>query len=304
MKKVFAVIVTYNAERWITHCIESVKLSNYKLYPVIVDNASTDNTMSLLKAFEDIKVISLSYNAGFGKANNIGIKFALEAEADYVFLLNQDAYITPTTIETLVEQAESKPEYGILSPVHLNGNGTALDFNFSKYISPKACPNFISDTFFSTQEEIYPCSFINAAAWLLSRDFLLNIGGFSSYFFIYCEDDNILQRMHYHGYKLGLVTRALIMHDREERKGELNKVGQAYYIDSTSKKFLLDIRKSLPEAYYYYAKFAFSTFKKKRNFRTVLQLAKINFSLPQFIKSRKLAKQRGTFDWLKLEGRI
>jgi len=72
-------------------------------------------------------------NLGFGRANNIGIDYAQEHAFDYVFLLNQDARIEPDMLRRLVTAAEANREYGILSPVHLNGRGDATDFGFSEY---------------------------------------------------------------------------------------------------------------------------------------------------------------------------
>src|SRR5690606_31512456 len=59
--------------------------------------------------------------------------------------------------------------------------------------------------------------FVNAAGWLLSRNILENIGGFDPIFFHYGEDDNYCQRAQYHGFKIGIVPNAFLLHDREDR---------------------------------------------------------------------------------------
>ena len=53
------------------------------------------------------------------------MRMALEENYDYVFLVNQDAWIEPNTVGTLVGLAEKYPDYGVLSPVHLDGKGGA-----------------------------------------------------------------------------------------------------------------------------------------------------------------------------------
>lgn len=76
--------------QWLQKCLDSCK--GYQV--IIVDNNSTDGTVSFIKEnFPNIHLIPQTENLGFGQANNIGIKYALEQRAEYVFLLNQDAYL-------------------------------------------------------------------------------------------------------------------------------------------------------------------------------------------------------------------
>ena len=66
---VLAIIITYNGERWIKQSIQSVLNSNYKVDIFIVDNASVDNTLDIIKKeFHNIEVTALTSNLGFGQA--------------------------------------------------------------------------------------------------------------------------------------------------------------------------------------------------------------------------------------------
>ncbi|MDE6377495.1 MAG: hypothetical protein K2K72_01990, partial [Duncaniella sp.] len=56
-----------------------------------------------------------------------------------------------------------------------------------------------------------------AAHWLMTRDCLELTGLFSPTFFHYGEDSNYVQRLHYHGLKIGIVLSAIAVHDRELR---------------------------------------------------------------------------------------
>jgi GT2 family glycosyltransferase len=134
------------------------------------------------------------------------------------FLLNQDARVEPDTIEKLVTHQQKNVEYGVLNPIHLNGQGNALDFNFSNYVVPSKCPGLYSDFCLnSIKDIIYKADFVNAAAWLLSRDCIEKVGGFSPSFFQYGDDDNYIHRVHYFGFKVGVYPLSKIFHDRENR---------------------------------------------------------------------------------------
>ncbi|MBE0639809.1 MAG: glycosyltransferase family 2 protein [Bacteroidales bacterium] len=216
----YVIVVTYNATRWIEKCFGSLQQSTIPVNIIAIDNGSTDGTPEIIRnKFPLVQVIQNSDNLGFGKANNVGIRKAYDAGADYVFLLNQDAWVEPDTIEKLIQAQQREPEFGIVSPVHLNGSGDALDQYFSQYIIPKFCPKLYSDKWLGKlKDEIYEVEFVNAAAWLLYRKTIETVGGFSPLFFLYAEDDNYLHRLRNHGLKVGVYPHVSIFHDRHERE--------------------------------------------------------------------------------------
>src|SRR5690606_13787318 len=138
---VAAVVVTYNGKKWIEKCIDHLLMSDVDLDIIVVDNCSSDGTKQLLKTYTDkIQIFELEENLGFGRANNVGIAQAYNAGAEYVFLVNQDVYVTPNTISLLISAAANEPQYGIISPMHLNGSATAFDRNFLQWINDDSCP--------------------------------------------------------------------------------------------------------------------------------------------------------------------
>ena len=82
---IFSIVVTYNGSKTICDCLESVKKSESYSQIIVIDNASTDETRSLVQNFLDIIFIPLDKNIGFGQANNIGIEYALNNDAEFVF---------------------------------------------------------------------------------------------------------------------------------------------------------------------------------------------------------------------------
>ncbi len=199
---------------WIERCLS--KCCNYNV--IVVDNLSTDKTLEFLKFnFPDVLVIKQKDNLGFGKANNIGISEALRRGADYILLLNQDAYLESDTLDQLIRVASENSEYGILSPIHLDGGGKRFDRNFTNYIHYDKNKDFFSDALFNRLNGIYEVPFVNAACWFLPRKTLETIGGFDPIFFHYGEDENYCQRLVYHGIKIGVVSHCYVRHDRENR---------------------------------------------------------------------------------------
>ncbi len=201
---------------WLPTCLDSCG----KYAVVVIDNASTDNTVSFIRTnYPTIKVFEEKKNLGFGQANNKGISYALNNGADFVYLLNQDAYLEHNTIANLVQVQKKFPDYGIISPIHTNAQKKRLDHGFANYVNFKHNRDFYSDFVLNNpKKEIYTVPFVNAAGWLLSRKVLMQVGGFDPIFFHYGEDDNYCQRVRYHNFKIGVAPNSIMVHDRETRK--------------------------------------------------------------------------------------
>ncbi|HWV64201.1 glycosyltransferase family 2 protein, partial [Chitinophaga sp.] len=213
MKKVFVVIVTYNGAKWVHKCFDSLRSGSYPVQTIVVDNGSTDATIPLLEAgYPEVTLIRSATNLGFGQANNKAIKQALQQGADYVFLLNQDAWTEKNTIEVLIDVMERHPEYGVVSPIHLSGDYSGMDAGFAQYYKrSQPAPG-------EPLKDIYPVEFVNAAAWMMSKACLEKAGLFHPVFFHYGEDSNLAQRILHYGFKIGVCPAVTICHDRHARK--------------------------------------------------------------------------------------
>lgn len=214
--KVFVVIVTYNGLKWYDRCFGSLKSSEIPLKVIAVDNASTDGSCDYIRQhFPEVEVFLQDKNLGFGRANNLGMRYALDHGADFVFLLNQDAWIEPDTIKNLIEIHQKHPEYGILSPIHMTADKQHIEPLLLQRIADYKTtdPQLVNDFYFRTLKEVYDTKYVNAAAWLLPRGTIETIGGFDPIFFHYGEDDNYINRMLFQSMKVGICPQTQIVHD-------------------------------------------------------------------------------------------
>ena len=229
MYSVYCVISNYNDYAWIDQCLGSLRSSRYPVKIIVVDDASTDRSCEKIKAdYPEVLLIESDLNRGYSAANNIGIQRAMDEHSDYIFLLNMDARIEPYTISVLVENAEKHTEYGIISPMHLNGAGTEFDFLFETYINPMQYPELFSDMYLKKEKDLYGVHFVNSAAWLVKKEIFKEIGLLDEQFFIYGVDDNFTDRVRYNGFKIGVTPKARIFHDRGNRKEKMLKSRTGY----------------------------------------------------------------------------
>lgn len=308
LKKVYAVVVSYNAVELIKRCVESLVDSDHDVQIVVVDNASTDGALEYLKAHHAVNCITLDKNVGFGRANNLGISFALNHGADYIFLLNQDATVCSDTIGKLVCEAEKQPDMGIVTPMHLNADGSGIDPNFSTYLV-RDNHFFISDLYLDRDvRRTYELSFANAAAWLLSRDCLTSVGGFDPLFFMYGEDDDFCRRVRYHRYKIGFVPSAVIYHARNNYDDENSTSKKSHYKKSAS--MLLYLKNPKGRLRYWFIQWLIKVLSEglqltaRRDFEGLIKHIRLvvhNIGrLPQIRQNRAKCKIRGAH-WLNFD---
>lgn len=225
--------------QWIKKCLDSLIFSSCKNEVIVIDNGSADNTVAFIKEnYPAIELIEPGDNLGFGQGNNIGLQIALNKKAAHIFLLNQDACIEADGLEKLVSLQQAHPEYGIISPVHLNGSGDDFDKHFYKYLLLSDIKNLLLNCLLSKNQstDIINTPFVNAAAWLISRDCLMKTGGFDPIFFHYGEDDNYAQRVLFKGFRIGIFTGTKIFHDRE--RAEEKKLSAAQILKGEKIIFL------------------------------------------------------------------
>lgn len=228
--KLLTIIVTYNGKKWMDRCLGSLRKSSLSTDVLVVDNGSTDGTIEYIRSeFPEVQLHCAGENLGFGKANNIGLQKAVREGYDYVYLLNQDAWVFPHTFERLVAAMEADPGYGIVSPMQLTATEDKMDPRFVRWCPAAAWTEWMhvrsaSETDAVSRSiseslpgEIHPVSFVMAAHWMISRACFSKIGGFSPAFPHYGEDDNYIHRAQYHGFMCGILSSAGAVHDREMR---------------------------------------------------------------------------------------
>ena len=208
MNKLLVIIVSYNGMRWLERCLDSVFSSNVPADVFVCDNGSTDSSADFVASrYPSVVLVRSEVNLGFAKANNLGLKHALEKGYEYVYLLNQDAWVQPDTFEKLINSLGSA-KWGVLSPLQMRPDKVTLDKRFKRHYHGHVEPT----------DEVSPVRFVMAAHWMVSSECLKKTGLFSPAFSHYGEDNNFCDRARYHGFGIGVVPSAVGIHDRQDRK--------------------------------------------------------------------------------------
>ena len=121
--KVYIVILNWNRYEDTSECLASLSklvIKNYSLNVTVVDNGSTDGSVAKLKKNKklnfNINFIETGKNLGYAAGNNVGIKYALENGADYVFILNNDTTVSPNIIEEFIKASNKYKNALVFTP--------------------------------------------------------------------------------------------------------------------------------------------------------------------------------------------
>lgn len=275
-EKVLVIIVTFNAMNWIERCLSSIpKFAD--IY--VIDNGSNDGTQRFIsKKFPSISFHQSKTNLGFGAANNIGLQYAISNRYEYIYLLNQDAWLTEGSIEHLIQIQKDNPIYGILSPMQCQRDLKNLDKDFS----------IIFNQFCDKSSSLISVPRVMAAHWLISKDCLLKVGGFSPSFHHYGEDDNYCDRALFHGFKIGIDTEIKVVHDRSDRVISPEK--QLFFDYIRTIVFLSDFTHSVTFAFYGFFCDCLKFFFRFRRFTFVSYTFNLLSSFYKIRKNRKISK--------------
>jgi GT2 family glycosyltransferase len=209
--KLVVIVLNYNGLRFLKGCFDSLLNQTYPNMDIImVDNASSDRSVEFVREnFPSIQIVRNAINMGFAEGNNIGIRYALQLNADFVLVLNNDTLLEKTAIRAMVDTAVSMPEVGIVGPLirDLDNPGIVqelgLDCDVLAYPIPTASP---------MRGGVVNSFYVSGCAMLIKSQVLVDAGLFDSSYFIFAEDLDLCWRARLAGYQVVATSNATIYH--------------------------------------------------------------------------------------------
>jgi GT2 family glycosyltransferase len=185
----------------------------------VVDNGSTDGSLTYLKKLKYITLIKSKNNLGFAGGNNLGIKKALADKNDYIFLINNDATCPdPDTIEKLIQKNK-----GISAPIVSFKRGDEVVYDYGGKIDKVFGRNTHYESPFKI-ENLYPKGdYYSGVCLLISAKVFNKIGFLDESFFLYYEDVDFCLRAKAAGFKLTLCDSVTINHNLSSSTNKLGK---------------------------------------------------------------------------------
>lgn len=246
------IIVTYNSEKYIGECIDSIMKSengvfNYKI--IIIDNNSKDKTINIIKEKQKennrIFLIKNNKNIGFAKGVNQGI--LKNKNYDYILLLNPDTILKKNSIKNLIKCSEEN-HAGISggSTFDINGKESGSYFRFPNLMVGifdfsnlrKLCKGDKWHKYFyylnskRNMKSSFPVDVVTGGFMLFSHETIKRTGLFDESFFMYLEDVDYCLRAKKAGIKIFHTNRSRIMHIGGASSKNKDKVRHSSWLKS------------------------------------------------------------------------
>lgn len=204
--KIACIILNYNdAKRTLKL---AVQVSAYSAVNdvVIIDNCSTDNSVSILQESSNAKIhfFQTDKNGGYGYGNNVGLKFAFgELCADAALIVNPDVIFDNKLVDRISNALTVEPRAGVISAMQLDADGTEnhrtawrIPTKWSYIMSTGAISSRLAKGFYYSLEYLHakPCvqaDCVSGSLLLISKAAFDATGGYDERMFLYCEETTL-----------------------------------------------------------------------------------------------------------------
>ena len=230
------ILICYNGAKDTFECVNSLAKSAWgNLSIIIVDNESSDNSLTMLQeelsltpceikfegksifcSFEsekDIYLISSGFNGGFSYGNNIGIRFAMNLDAEFFLLLNNDTLVEEDIFERFISSIHAQDNAVIVPQIN---NYPQTDLIWSRGGSYDLSTGKIKLYFYNKPDksivEKFPVSFATGCCWFFPRKILQDVGPLEESYFMYVEDLEYCHRILMQDYEIICDTSIKIYH--------------------------------------------------------------------------------------------
>jgi GT2 family glycosyltransferase len=228
------VVLNWNLPGDTIRCVRSVVESKYApLHPMVVDNASSDDSVARIRAaFPELELVCSEANRGYTGGNNLGLARALELGVDYVFVLNNDTVVEPDCIARLVEAAEWEDRAALVGPMVIDEPEGIVGNLGGEIVWSVAEPRELGRGGQPGEVPLHrrDVEYIPGTAVLVRADAVREVGLLPGHFFIYFEDVAWSLLFQSHGWRAVVEPRARVRHWHSATMGYDTPIKLYYYI--------------------------------------------------------------------------
>lgn len=216
------VIVSWNATNYVRQCLSSLRTACKGLNTeiIVVDNASCDATPDVVeREFPEVQLVRNPTNAGFARANNIGVRMAT---GQYIALINSDVEVPSGCLQKMVSYLNQNSPVGMLGPMMLTPSGAPgpscmrrprLGIWLSHAVGlASIVPQLNLQIQHPESLGIREVDVLNGWFWMVRKDALAEVGLLDERFFMYGEDIDWCHRFWEAGWKIVYFPEAKALH--------------------------------------------------------------------------------------------
>lgn len=232
--KVFIIVLNYNGYKDTIECIESLKRISYKNYKIVlVDNDSTDGSQEVLDdRFPEVAFIKTKENLGYAGGNNIGIKYAMDNNADYICIINNDVVVEEAFLEPIIAKMENDKTLGIAgSKVCEYTDRTKIQSTGSRLQLSRGNVYQINTGKLSKEvKEDLEVDYISGSCLVASKELIKKVGLIPEVYFLFYEENEWCLRAWRSGYKVKCISNSEIYHKGSSTIDKISGIKEYYMV--------------------------------------------------------------------------
>lgn len=195
--RVFAIVLNYRNAGDTLRCVGALRRSRQRaIHPLVVDNASDGESVGRLAhgLGPALPLLASPTNGGYAAGNNIGIRHAMERDADFVWILNPDTEVEPNSLQLLMATMAQRPDVGVVGSLNLFGAsssptiqsaGGRIDWDAGAVTETIGRGKPATSL---KQREPYEVDYVTGASMLVRRRVFDDIGLLPEHYFLYFEE--------------------------------------------------------------------------------------------------------------------
>lgn len=238
MPKLTALIVNYATPDLVLKCVAS--LQQYGIVQqdadvIVVDNASPDNSVEVLRAQlpPNVRFIASDRNGGFSSGINIGLA---QVNSEYLLVLNPDTYFVDRSIQRVLEMLDTKPDVGLVGLDLVNPDrsrqfsarrfysmmdifGRRSRLGSLPFVRKSVDSHMMLDAW--AAGEPFEADWVMGTGFVIRTDLFRAIGGMDEQYFLYMEDVDLCARVWKSGRRVICFAGAVLVHDHQRASAQV-----------------------------------------------------------------------------------
>ncbi|MDO4939105.1 MAG: glycosyltransferase [Lachnospiraceae bacterium] len=225
-----AIIVNYNDGKTLYEKVKSISASTVIDAVIVVDNKSTDDSLTAIQELDKVIILYGERNGGYGYGNNIGLRYAREVlHADYAVISNPDTEITDKCLNAMIAMLSSDDRIAACAPMcdtpgsRFEAPACAWPFRTWRIELFEHCPilrktvrkaaHYPAAAF--TDKDHAEVFAVLGSCLSVNIDKVLETGAYDEDIFLYCEENVLGYKLKEHGYKTMLLCKESYFHNHK-----------------------------------------------------------------------------------------
>lgn len=229
---VYIIVLNFNNAKDTLETLKSLdRQFDFQKRIILIDNASSKQCVKELEEniSDDVIFIKNSSNLGYAAGNNVGIKYAIEHDADYIAILNNDVIANSDSFDSCINLLKEDKKIGVVGPAIVEYCSNKVQSTGAYINFMKLCTPIINHGIeYEKRNFNIQCDYVGGACMLFRGDIISEVGYLPENYFLFWEETEWCYRVKKHGYKVICTLNGFVKHKGSATINKIAGIGPYY----------------------------------------------------------------------------